>query len=383
MPNVDYTIPYVTGGATITVDPKATNWRWAQRQLSSGKRNDLRSFDFGGPFISNRITYFPPTEENLSFEEQIWGGPLLLHEQTGPTWPCYYTYLKFRNPISTRQMPIGTEWGDLWALGGRYVAQTMPTVPELNLGTAAGEILLDGLPRKLGGSLKKSFSVRGAANEYLNTIFGWAPLLSDVHKLAAALPVMEDRLKQLVRDSGRPVRRRTKPRTATVDDSFSHWIAPYGGISPDASRVGECRHTVKRTVTTWFSASYVYNLPSDVEVSDKFQQIRYVLGLNVDAVTIWSLIPWSWLVDWVLPISPELQNLSIMARNQVRISRAYIMCQTEYSESVANGKYKSSMLMSTKQRDHASPWGFGLKDLNLSSSQLSILAALGLSRGHI
>lgn len=377
--------PYVSGKILITLDPKDTHWRWSQNLIKSSSHYDyLKKFDFGGSFITNSINYVPGPAYVTRKVTKIDYRTEVLDKTFGPTWPCLRMYTMFKNPIDVRNMPVGMDWTDLWMLGGSYVAQTMPTVPTMNMGVSLAEIIREGFPKAVGKQFAKKASAANVGSEYLNIIFGYGPIISDLVTLKAVLPKMEDTLKQLVRDSGRQVRRRTKPRSALVDSSYVHWTPPYvGNNRPGGSTLGYCHHTISHEIDTWFSAAYIYNLPSAIEVSDRFAQIRYVLGLNVDAQTMWNLIPWSWLIDWFVPIQPLLQNLSIMARNQVRIQRAYVMCHSRKTETARNGPYQAKLSMESKQRGRASPWGFGAKVPNLTGSQLRILAALGLSRGHI
>lgn len=384
----DIPYPYVEGQIHVTVDQRFSGWKWSRAAIRSNPRqyDYLKSFDFGGPFVSNRIAYVPPKWRVFERTDVAWNGaPTGRQANVGPPFPCFHMWQRFQHPLDARSMPVGMEWGDLWALGGSMIARTMPTVPTMNLSVSLAELLREGLPKKLGSSLRKGLTGKHAAEEFLNYTFGYSPVLADLRTLALVLPSLEAKMKQLVRDNGRVVRRGLDPKTLTTDESWSHWTSIYGSgeAAPLHNSVRLCRHEVTRTTTTWFSAAYFYDLPTLPEISSRFEQMRYVLGLNLDALTIWNLIPWSWLVDWLLPVSPVLQNLSVMARNNVRIQRAYIMCHSQVTETATNGPYSATLSMSTRQRDRASPWGFGVKASELTATQLAILASIGLSRSNI
>jgi len=384
----DNLTPYVDGNIQVTLDGAYSNWKWSRRMIAKDPDNYgyLKSVDFGGPFVVNHITYTPPTYKVWKSTHWSWSGRDVGFEvNDGSPFPCFWTWQRFQHPLDIGSMPVGMEFDEMWTLGGSMIAKTMPTVPDLNLSVSIAEILREGLPKKLGSSLRKGFTARHAADEFLNYTFGWSPILADLRQLALVLPEMEDKMKQIIRDNRRTVRRRLEPVTVTTDESWNHmaYVFGSGGAVPQHNRLGLCEHAVTRTNTTWFSAAYFYDLPSLTEVTDRFAQMRMVLGLNVDAQTIWNLIPWSWLVDWVVPVSPILQNLSVMARNNVRIQRAYIMVHSRKTETATNGSFSATLSMETKQRDRASPWGFGVKSTDLSATQLAILASLGLSRANI
>lgn len=384
----DNLTPYVEGAAHITVDGAYSNWGWSRRALRADPVGNayLRSFDFGGPFVSNRLEYIPPEYKVYHSVAYDWRGREVGFETNyGSPFPCFNTWQLFQHPLDVGAMPLGMEFDELWTLGGSMIARTMPTVPTMNLSVSIAELLREGLPRKLGANLRKGFSAKHVADEFLNYTFGYLPLLSDLQALALTLPQLEAKMKELVRNNGRLIRRGLAPKTVVADESWQHYtyIFGSGSAAPRHNVQGVCSHSVTRTTTTWFSAAYMYDLPTLPEISDRFAQMRYVLGLNLDAQTIWNLIPWSWLVGWLLPVEPVLQNLSVMARNNVRIQRAYIMCHSEVTHTATHGPYSATLRMSTKQRDRASPWGFGVKSTDLSATQLAILASLGLSRANI
>lgn len=384
----DTLTPYVEGNAHITVDGAYSNWRWSRNLLRKDpvKYGYLKSIDFGGPFVSNHLEYIPPKYKVYHTVAYNWAGREVGYETNyGTPFPCFHSWQLFQHPLDVGAMPLGMEFDELWTLGGNMIARTMPTVPTMNLSVSVAELLREGLPKKLGANLRKGFSAKHVADEFLNYTFGYLPVLSDLQALALTLPRLEEKMKELVRNNGREIRRGLRPKTVVADESWSHYTYIFGGggaiTGYNTPRV--CNHSVTRTTTTWFSAAYFYDLPTLPEISDRFAQMRYVLGLNLDAQTIWNLIPWSWLVGWLLPVEPVLQNLSVMARNNVRIQRAYIMCHSEVTHTADNGRFSATLRMSTKQRDRASPWGFGANPKALSATQLAILASLGLSRSNI
>jgi hypothetical protein len=107
-------------------------------------------------------------------------------------------------------------------------------------------------------------------------------------------------------------------------------------------------------------------------------------------------------LDWFVNVGDVLQNVRLRADNHVVCEYAYIMCRETYDYSApgyidvhrgtyvspgvfSGGKMRLSGQTTTKytflQREAANPFGFGVTYASLSAYQLSILAALGLSRG--
>jgi hypothetical protein len=115
---------------------------------------------------------------------------------------------------------------------------------------------------------------------------------------------------------------------------------------------------------------------------------------------VWNLLPWSWLIDWFTNIGDIVSNASSNAVDNLTADYAYVMrtqeTVTNYEGwSVVNGTgtpasstyipagHYSSYGFNrsiTKSRFAASPFGFGTTFNGLSSYQLGIVAALGISR---
>jgi hypothetical protein len=79
-----------------------------------------------------------------------------------------------------------------------------------------------------------------------------------------------------------------------------------------------------------------------------------------------------------------MHNVSAFGTDGLVMRNGYIMCHSG-KESVDSGSFKGhyqtkTVVSERKTRHVASPFGFGLVDADLSSRQLAIMAALGLSR---
>lgn len=297
--------------------------------------------------------------------------------------------------------------------GAKAFAQAAPTRKVADAAQILGE--LRDLPRmvkstmELGRSLmsilpRRRLNISNPGDQYLNLQFGWVPFVSSVKKLIDAQESIDKRVKQVLRDNGKLVRRSTTVRsstnqgqTTTVDGS-GH-MRPFGG--------GISGKTTTQTIVTdrvWATFGFRYWLPQpnpiygDRTISDRLR--RELLGGDVSISTIWELTPWSWLTDWFVDTGSVLENMVSQQRYNLVAQYGSLMHQTDYTSvrsvvspiqvSPDRGRYTqlfpssvsgtSSTVFTVKQRNPTGPFGNGFNFSGLNPYQLSILGALGLSR---
>lgn len=124
------------------------------------------------------------------------------------------------------------------------------------------------------GKLRSLPYSKRLASGYLEYHFGWAPLLSDIHSSMEALS--------------------EKVRNGSVVHSSSFQGYDYGSSTVQ---------TVKGLRTGYYSRYRGI-------VSDKKVRNMNAFGLANPALTAWELLPFSFVIDWFLPISPILANLT-------------------------------------------------------------------------
>jgi hypothetical protein len=124
-------------------------------------------------------------------------------------------------------------------------------------------------------------------------------------------------------------------------------------------------------------------------------QIRQAISLDLDPETVWNLTPWSWAVDWFSSAGDVVHNLNAWSKYGLVMRYGYLMEHkvlrndhfTTYTAPQLKGQNPPSATPSmsfyteTKRRVRANPFGFGVSWNGLDKFQLSIAAALGLSRG--
>lgn len=276
----------------------------------------------------------------------------------------------------------------LIADGTTAIARTEPTNPAFSLSEVIGELRAEGLPNLPGSTAMRQASLaRSAGSEYLNIEFGWNPLIRSVRDFAKVVDQSDQILTQYNRDSGRLIRRRLE----LANDSRR--TVSYGNFSvaPSAGAIGSATGSI--TVTsgqrTWFSGAFVYHLPTGNGVSDTISRYgsyaRKLLGVELTPEVLWNLAPWSWAADWFGNVGDVAHNISAIGRDGLVMKYGYMMCHTFLEEQWRASKpdigpLERRVVKETKRRIAATPYGFGVDLQSLTTKQIAILAALGLSR---
>lgn len=251
----------------------------------------------------------------------------------------------------------------------------------------------------------KSFKDLGGS--YLNYQFGWKPFINDLVKFYRSMQKVERTIKFIRKNNNKWLRRggTIKNTTTTTTSSLGYSLLKPTLVSNFYDGVGSpsIRPTIRvnRIVEhVWFRARMKYYIP-DLSV-DKCESVissrllRRIYGLELTPALLWELTPWSWLVDWFGNVGDVLAVLSSQSYDNLTAKYAYVMrryeTESEYttqqpiatSGGIVVVNHSSKRLLSTKQRAEClSPYGFNLGWEDLSSYQLSILTALGLSRSKI
>jgi hypothetical protein len=294
--------------------------------------------------------------------------------------------------------------GDPSSYGAKAWNKFKPTRPKAGLGQFIGEI--HEVPRMLSttarafhntwramGGNRTNFGPKAVADNWLNTQFGWLPFLSDLRRLYKTTKNLRQSLEQIRRDNGRWVRRRG---SVTVDGDSVNCGAGVEGSPPQPaistvfyqpSPRGQTNgiRTVSRNV--WFSGAFRYWIP-DIPGSWRWNLKAYnmLYDFMPSPSLVWELTPWSWLIDWCADIGDVLSNIStndnLCARYaylmQTYTIRAEISGSSYYNSASSSGTWFAELV--SKTRVPASPFGFGLTLGDFTPRQLSILAALGVSK---
>jgi hypothetical protein len=366
-----------------------------QRTLSEGhpySRLGKGTEDIGGDFRTDRIVFDPNPNRRVELwrsEEINYQGPMFSSMALKELWE--------KGP--------GTRWEDdspaaspgfLDSSGTTLISRAIPTNPVASAAATIGE-LREGLPSLPTKSMIKKPGSSSAGSEHLNIEFGIKPMIADVKKLAEAHKKSEKILAQLERDSGKIVRRRRSLPPSEEQEKSRTWTPNPGAPVLLTSYLAGGGY-LTRTITTkrrlWFSGAFQYHLPEVGTWRRKLSEYEAMYGIIPTPETLWQLAPWSWAIDWFANVGDIVHNLSNFGHDGLVLRYGYVMCHTvRHVEEAWEGELRvndtmvpivlrNSYTWETKQRRRATPFGFGLKETDLSDRQLAIIAALGLSRNR-
>lgn len=282
------------------------------------------------------------------------------------------------------------------AAGASLWNRARPAKPVIDLSVALFEL------KDVPGLLKQRFQRRlgSIGDAYLYEKFGVEPLLKDLRDFILSHFQFKKALDQILRDEGKAVRRKARLPAKFVDygdyhgdqyDAFEQHL-----VTQAYAEVPHLRVNWSEGTDVWFSGTFRYWLPPgprDWQWTARI--IAEIYGLNPKLSQVYKVVPWSWLVDWFSNVGDVLQNFSGGVEDRMSADYAYVMCKKWYMrKSWATGQFyggnsedskigvssETQKYTENKVRVAASPFGFALKDNELSLTQNAILGALGLSR---
>lgn len=286
--------------------------------------------------------------------------------------------------------------------GGEAYRRMKPTKPEFNALNSVYE--LKDLPGMLRQQLHKN-NLKNIGSYALAYKFGWESLLRDIRNLVETQQSLAKRLKQLLRDNGKPVRRRVvlaeyedtqEPIRYTGNQMVSpSFVDQYFASAPFDTKCVDTRSSGGRV---WASAQFRYWLPGGPkDIAWTRRMMARLYGFQPSPAVIYNMIPWTWLVDWFGDLGGLLENMDAGVADRLSADHFYVM-REDYNSLVrtiettlfTNGQvypnhtYKTFTSTSvttgfTKTRVAGDPFGFRT-ELPLDPMQLAIAGALGLSR---
>jgi len=244
-----------------------------------------------------------------------------------------------------------------------------------------------------------------ASDHFLNHAFGWVPFVKDLRDIVDLMLNSSKYVAQMKRSNGEWVQREfhedvVEERTVIYNDTgrymnqctpamnSSAWVQP---------GTGYYRITRERVTRVWYAGSFKQYLPEfddslmsgHPNLQELAQAVR-LYGLDVNPVNIYKVMPWTFALDWFVNVGENLQVLQDMATDAVVSRYLYLMREarehfvyecgwTCYDGQVVNLTWVAGR--DVKRREVAgSPFGFTLLGSGLSTKQLAILGALGISR---
>lgn len=326
----------------------------------------------------------PPIKQTVSY---IRDGPVAAIDPMSVSWPT--------DPDAGKHLD---------ELGTTAIALVKPTNPVAGLTAALSELRMDGLPHlpNLSAWEQKAKLARNSGGEYLNAQFGWLPLVSDISDFARGVHNAHSLIEGYKRNIGMPIRRSYHfPQIRTIEEETIKYFK-YPWRVPDrtdewtssGARSGTLIRSIEVTRDRWFSGCFTYFFPKSILGSEKLADYAILakkLGVEPTPEVLWQITPWSWAIDWFSNTGDVISNYSSFLRDGLVLRYGYMMehsvIRHNYSlvgtrtfDGVDRQVADVNLVIETKIRRRATPYGFGLNWDGFSAFQSSILAALGLSR---
>lgn len=246
------------------------------------------------------------------------------------------------------------------------------------------------------------------ADSFLNHQFGWAPFIRDVQNMVDTYLNSKAYLDELTSRNGVWEHRSGILKKEDIDNEQvlvnSTAILVQPGSSPlfqsllNTVDPGAFRAEIllRDSIKVWASGEWTFYRPEfDVDRQDYSSTIaeikRYLTlyGVRIDPYILWKVMPWSWLVDWFFTVGPFINGLTAELFDNVASKNLFLMhsrrrrivVRQTFNFWKGRRTFEFARTINVKQRNRAvTPFGFGLKWQDLSATQLSILAALGITR---
>lgn len=245
-----------------------------------------------------------------------------------------------------------------------------------------------------------------AADHYLNVQFGYLPFVNDLKKFSDTFINEGEKLYKLTVNNDKWLKRKWVEEqvesVTQVSSGTGSMVSPWGFTldaccTPDG--LGRTAywtiHKVESTLV-WFEGSFKYYRPEfDITHGDYSSTFSYLsrictlYGLRVNPSTIYKATPWSWAADWITNIGDHVDMITDWGLDGVSSKYAYVMHHRVSSlvlTQTLNFRNGQRTLVWTrnlvsKQRDGAaSPYSFTSGWESLTPRQISIAAALGITR---
>lgn len=337
-------------------------------------------------------------------------------------------------PFSPTRFGFRSADAELRKIGTDMIRNTNPLKPKADLLVSIAELLREGFPHMIAHNLLhpslkngRKLRLKALAGEYLNVVFGFKPIISDIVKVYDCFQRIDEIVEQWIRDDKKSITRQREvvlPRKVVSLDA--DWSGPFGqemyfpprfssepyriltsGTNPSWASNSSRRGQIVTEEVITFSAQFSYDLSKlrllrvfgdDGPLTSSNAALREYLGLHAVGlapsdfswVTIWNLIPFSWLVDWFVNIGELFDNYRAEQTAQLQMGWAYISTHATrkyHYTSTFRGGYQDSMLIQQTvdarqksiRRLKATPFGFDVSFGELTANQSAILGALLLS----
>lgn len=258
----------------------------------------------------------------------------------------------------------------------------------------------------LDSSPLRKKTVKEVLGSHLAVEFGLLPLVDDTRKVLSSFSKFKQFVDRYATSTGSPVMKRS---WATIldekgSDSISHGLTV--SSSGLVTSLGPSVVTSYKTADTYVSRSWGDNVWAQADwkvylkrptTSLEYANLyRRFLGLRIGLDTIWELIPFSFMADYVSSVGDSLANLSPGAADEtvivkgVSMRHRYLHIDATYQTYRTGGTFYSlkreyvtcstsaKIVYETKSRRLLDPYGAFIRLPDLNVRQIATLSSLGL-----
>lgn len=239
-------------------------------------------------------------------------------------------------PISNYDVSptLSPNWTDL---KNQALQRYNPNQPVVDVPVALLELVF-GFPQMLK-DIGDKLRGRIGPGDYVAWQFGWGPLLQDLRSLLRFQQTVDKRLEELKSLSHRPSGQ--KIGFKSIEGSVS-----VGPLARGPVRFSGVRHTV---IEQWAVYTHLVDVGRLPTFPDRDVAADLAFKTNIDAATLWELIPWSWLFDWFLGVG----NFLALSNNRIPylVYGLNIMAQSTTTETLTSISYNDPPTGATIEKE--------------------------------
>jgi hypothetical protein len=246
---------------------------------------------------------------------------------------------------------------------------------------------------------------KSISDEFLNVQFGWKPFVKDVNAICDVAVNFDEYTARAEKynDVWQPVSYHEEVVETSdlvmLDGPGLVWprVSPVLGDDYVVPWTSEFRIYRERCTRVWYKGSFKYYRPEfDKGLVGGYAAVRSarqalsLLGGNITPTVLYKVTPWTFLLDWFVNVGDNVQRFEDNVTGQVAARYFYLMRETydrfRYVSSFTDRQGKVQSVEAVREvrvkrrAESTNPFEFSLLPANLSGMQLSILAALGISR---
>lgn len=284
----------------------------------------------------------------------------------------------FRSGTSQRGRHAPTDCPSNSSLAATAIKRASPNKAEVDIPSFLFE--LRELP-DLYKSLRK-LPLDKVADLNLRYQFGIAPIVSDLVALLESHKSIQQRLKDL----NRAARGEDIKKTIGLGRYSGQYIERNVDLM---NRSGsfirrDVRYNTKLGVKAHvrFRPNHALGLLTEPDMKQLVW--RAALGLTIDVHTLWTIMPWSWLIDWVTNLGDLIES----TRNIIPVTPYPVAIMKHYVTNVSAEGYDWGFAnlspyegVSTQKTRYKVTPSLSLSEKVLSANQIGILGSIGLLRG--